>query len=451
MNREIPIWMILLITLFGITTVSTFGALLFTHGQKSSRREALVRLATRRANLIDQENRLAEKVKALKNTERVEPLPPIPARKEQLEWMKQKIAENRADIETSLMSENENLLAIIDESIATQARKFASAYRQCKEARENLATEETNARKTELRIDEDRQTLRDQVATKARELEEYKRLKRDEIKVLDDKIATLDARNQELVDRADIQKDDLISDGKLLEARASHGFVIINRGIEDNLRRGTTFTVYNRRGGKNFRKGKIEVMTLYPHMAECRVLEETEANDPLIPGDHIHNAIYNPDEVKIFVVKGVFESYSPEELKYFIRSVGGRVDNEVTVQTHYLVVGKDAEDSIREAKLRGVTILSEAKLLDFVRTPARGRIRRGMTFVLRGDFKAVEPAAVIEFIRSSGGVVSEEIDHRVDALIAGQNCTDAIIAARASGIDVILEEDLINLTGGKKE
>jgi NAD-dependent DNA ligase len=444
MDREIPIWMILLLILFGIGAVASFGSFVFFHAKSSSFHEELQRQDLQKDILIDQKTHLQKMVVAMDE--------PIKLRVAKLDTIEANIKQSLEDIAT-FGHEQKNLVAETKEALKTQERKYEAALLLCKKNRGNLANEEKTTYANEMRADEDRRELRAQVEALSREIEGIKRHNRDELKVLEDGIAGLTERVQELKDRIDITRNDLVSDGQLLEARADSGFVIINRGINNNLRKGTLFTVYNRRGGKNIPKGKIEVREVQPLSAECRVLEEVDANDPMIPGDHIHNAIYNPDEVKLFVIKGDFITYNATELRRFIQDVGGQVDDDLSIRSHYLVAGSgpEADAAIKTATTLGVIILSEDKLIEFVHSPVRFQVRQGMVFAIRGDFGAdMDINDIRRFILDNGGVIADEVDHRVNVLIAGDNCADDVVKARTTGITVLHKSQLMHLSGNAR-
>lgn len=258
----------------------------------------------------------------------------------------------------------------------------------------------------------------------------------------------LQDRIQELLNRRETKVEDLVSDGILLEARAEQGFVIINRGLYDDIRIAQRFAVFNRRGGQNRIKGTVEVIEVEPHMSTCRVLDERDRNDPLIPGDHIHNSIYDPDEVKVYVLAGDFERYTSDELTRFIREAGSIVDSAITTKTHYLVAGRrNAGEALAQASQNGVIIMSENQLLESIRRVDRYKIRRGMTFCLAGSFSLVDEARIRDYLRANGAVVSDTVQDGLQVLIAGENCPEQLSQANLVGATVINENQLVYLMG----
>jgi DNA ligase (NAD+) len=67
-----------------------------------------------------------------------------------------------------------------------------------------------------------------------------------------------------------------------------------------------------------------------------------------------------------FVVTGTLPTLSREEVKDLIQAHGGKVTDNVSKNTHYLVVGEAAGSKLDKAKALGVRILDEAGLLKLV-------------------------------------------------------------------------------------
>ena len=82
---------------------------------------------------------------------------------------------------------------------------------------------------------------------------------------------------------------------------------------------------------------------------------------------------YNPNATekfanKIFVVSGVFEKFSRDELKLAIEENGGKIGSSISSKTHFVVAGENMGPSkLEKATQLGVKIISEIefiKLLD---------------------------------------------------------------------------------------
>ena len=287
------------------------------------------------------------------------------------------------------------------------------------------------------RLDDRRVRLRQDLEVASRELEALKRQSRNTNVVADTRIAELDSRINELTQQRELNNRELRADGRILASRATDGFVVVDRGQEDNLRKGTRFTVFNRRGGKPVIKGSVEVVEVEARMAVCRVTNEVNANDPLIPGDMVHNPVYNPDDVKTFVIKGDFTIYSAEEIARFITESGGKVAKDLTTSSDYLIAGSRAEEALAKASKLGVSVLSEQQAIDLVRPRTRELLGQGVVVVLKGRFTAVSAGTIESLIERSGGRVASRVEPGVTMLIAGEDAADDIAKARALGIKVV--------------
>lgn len=437
MDKDTPSWLAFLVLFFAITTIASLGALLYYHAQASAVYEEWIHRTQLKIELEKEQQRLKDKVESYTL--------PIEQRREKLASLKAVANEQELDVRDLQIPNHNMAVSNARESIAVWQKNMDEAIEEMNQASEDLIQEMITTLEAERKADTDRNELRDHVQKQSQELEQVKKEYLRKLEELRVDIDQRQARVQELVDRVDTESDELVSDGRILEANGIGGYAIIDRGHKHNLRRGTRFTVYNRRGGKNIIKGQLEVVRVDPRIAVCRVLEELDANDPLIPGDHIHNKVYNPNETKVFVIDGIFAKFDEEELGRLIIEAGGRVEDELSIRTDFLVAGDDSQAAIDKASLLGVSILSENQLLDFIRTPYRFQVRQGMTFVLSGDFDLVSRELIVSYIRRSGGVIEQGIGSGLHVLIAGRNAADAIAQARSLGATVLTQDQLIHL------
>lgn len=439
MDQQTPGWMIGLIIFFAIGCATAFGFFVYNHSAASAVYEEWVLKESERKRLA-QEKAYLEKLDLSLAEPRL-------TRLAKLEDIKVKYDEEKSAVDELLLPNHVIAVAEIKENTQKQLDTLRRLLAEADKAQDDLQTEEDNTLRLERQADEERLELRAEVQEQSQVLERLKKKQREDLLALEAEIAKRQKRVDELLDRIDNANQELRSDGQLLQARATSGFVIINRGRVHNLQKGTTFDVYNRRGGKNLIKGRIEVQRIEQNIAVCRVLSEIDPNDPLVPGDHIHNLIYNPYEQKIFVIAGYFDRFSREELAKFIEEAGGKVEDELSTRTHYLVAGNDSNKALEQAGLLGVTILSEDGLLNFVHSPFSFNITQGMTFVLAGDFTQVDARIVRSFITASGGIIETDVRDGLHVLVAGENAADAISSARVAGARIVTQDQLRHLVG----
>jgi hypothetical protein len=152
-----------------------------------------------------------------------------------------------------------------------------------------------------------------------------------------------------------------------------NGNVFINIGYGDQVPVGMTFDVYDHTTGvpapgndetdtalgtgtvagvPTLPKGKasIEVMRLGEGQAECRIVRQT-AGKPVVEGDFAANLVYDKNTKYNFVVFGNFDlgqtgtarPQDAETVKRLITQWGGKLQNDVNVDTDFLILGKEPE------------------------------------------------------------------------------------------------------------
>lgn len=88
--------------------------------------------------------------------------------------------------------------------------------------------------------------------------------------------------------------------------------------------------------------------------------------ESIAPVRDVHEAFFG----KKFVVSGVFEAFSREDLKTEIEFLGGKIVSSVSSKTDYLVAGEGMGPSKKEKAIKfGVTILDENSYQAFKQTP----------------------------------------------------------------------------------
>jgi len=198
--------------------------------------------------------------------------------------------------------------------------------------------------------------------------------------------------------------------------------VWINRGLRDNLRKGTTFSVYKQvnegvaRGLRDI-KGAIEVTAVMPDMAEARITRD-RISDPIVKGDEIYTPLWAPGRKEKFAFVGLFDLDNDgvndrDVLHDLVAASGGEIVDEVddkgvrhptagniNVGTKFLVVGKipDAYEAkpedkeayqrigeahknmVKEAQEHGVRVVTIEDFLNYVGyEPGRRIWRPGIT------------------------------------------------------------------------
>lgn len=134
-----------------------------------------------------------------------------------------------------------------------------------------------------------------------------------------------------------------VPDGKIILIDAQSRIVHINIGSKDKVYRGLTFAVYNKnlpipKTGEG--KAEIEVFDVGETISAARIITPVDPRNPIIRDDIIANLIWESKKTNVFVVSGDFEYGDEEKIKSLIESWGGRVDEDITVSTDYVVLGQ---------------------------------------------------------------------------------------------------------------
>ncbi|HEY1686363.1 MAG TPA: hypothetical protein VGG19_16475 [Tepidisphaeraceae bacterium] len=149
------------------------------------------------------------------------------------------------------------------------------------------------------------------------------------------------------------------ADGTIIRV-PSPDLVYISRGVADEIIPGMTFEVYDRNTGVPqvdtsnpnsdslpIGKASIEVISVGEHTSECRVTRHSVSAASIQQGDLIVNLVYDPNVKYNFVVYGKFDlnhsgiasDQQAEVIKQKITEWGGHLENQVGVDTDFLVIG----------------------------------------------------------------------------------------------------------------
>lgn len=149
------------------------------------------------------------------------------------------------------------------------------------------------------------------------------------------------------------------ADGEIVRV-AGNGIVYINRGAGDQIAPGLTFEVYDKTAGvpalgdglsdtdMPAGKASLEVIRVGATSSEARVVRQTPGTQ-ITEGDLIANLVYDPHTKYNFVVYGKFDldhngvatAQDADVIKRLIAQWGGKVVDQVNVDTDFIVLGKE--------------------------------------------------------------------------------------------------------------
>lgn len=433
-----PGWLSGLLIVLGLATPATLGLFLYRHAELANLEEERLQIDLGQA---DRNTRLTQSAALASPLDQT-----IAVRKEQIRALTENDGTYRGDVDR-LLQQGAAARAAGSDSQKKEIDLYLDQMKEMAERRADLGKEEERAFTSEREKEEALRKLREEVERESQALEKTRKAALNVNTGLEARIAELAGRVRQLTNQIDISNRALVPDGAILASQARDGYVVIDRGSRQNLRKDLRFSVFSRRAGRISFKGAIQVMSVDERTAVCRVLAENDPNDPIIVGDLIHNPVYDPDRVRGFTIRGGFRRFSKSELASFIIDAGGRVDPSLSVDTDYLVAGEGVPKDIELAGKLGVSIINEDQLLDYVR-PGDGprpstwdfivrAAGEGRTFGIAGSFDRARADRIEAAIKRAGGKVSGGVSRGYAALIAGRGAEKAMAEARELGVPVI--------------
>jgi DNA ligase (NAD+) len=95
------------------------------------------------------------------------------------------------------------------------------------------------------------------------------------------------------------------------------------------------------------------------------VIQKLKAGGIRFPTDRVEVG-KTPLEGKTFVLTGGLDSFTRDEARIHIESMGGRVTSSVSKKTDFVVVGKDPGSKYHTAQGLGITTLNENEFKEFI-------------------------------------------------------------------------------------
>lgn len=327
--------------------------------RKIAREKSLITLYT---GLVDGSDQLAE----LQNTLETETRIPVEIKNMATHADFQLVEGARAQLNVH-KGNNSNLWVQVEDLITQEGTSIERTTSKYKERIAELPKLREEYMKLNQEMDTERaKYLGEQSKAWAAFLDETKLLverKRENDLEIFEKQTELDYKRSLLVSK--VQGQDYIPpldliDGTILSSDPTSNVVVIDIGRLNALRLGQRFDVFKVKGETlHNKKGRIEVASLQPNVAVCRVIESFRL-DPIVPGDKIANGPEDlPFDRKIaptYVLSGRFyKSYSRDLVAFMIKRAGGELRNEIFKEISYVVIGDQPNgDDIKRCQQLGV-------------------------------------------------------------------------------------------------
>jgi hypothetical protein len=236
-------------------------------------------------------------------------------------------------------AEREQSLLTQIRSIQQDANSVQQSYNQLRDLMDKKATEQV-------------QTLMQQ---RDQSIEEKNKTKQELLDAMN-KLSITQNRLQDTLSKLDVlkprPKEDVAAykpDGHVISIDTSSNIAFIDIGSQDKIYPGLTFSVYDRNAPiptDGTSKAEIEVFNVDKNTAMARIIKSSKRNPPA-EGDIIVNLIWDSKATNRFVVTGEFDfngdgTTDPDgaaKIKQLIENWGGRVEDTVTVDTDFVILG----------------------------------------------------------------------------------------------------------------
>ncbi len=254
----------------------------------------------------------------------------------------------QARAEESLRTSDEQIKTLRDEMSQT----IASLLAEIEGYRANVQTNTDEVTGMKEWVDLRDQANQDEYLATITSLEAQANTLLDENQILQARVQELEAKN---TTRLGPPGESTLIDARVVDVNAAGQSVYLDIGRQQHVVIGMTFEVYGNQvdlrpdanGEYPFGKGTVEVTSIEATSATARIIRENRGN-PIVKGDVVANAIYDPSKVYSFVVFGTFDRNNDgvatvrerQDIESIIADWGGRVIADLDGSTDFLVLGQ---------------------------------------------------------------------------------------------------------------
>lgn len=251
--------------------------------------------------------------------------------------------QNRFDDAMAAGAEKEKTIATEKEKYKQQVDETQKNYNELKTLMQQTTEQQVQSLLTQL----------EQEKTSGKELNQQLLKTQAELQIAENRIKLTQEKLQSIVPPPDTEMAAFKPDGEIILIDNSAKIVHINLGSDDRIYRGLTFSVYEKnlpipKDGTG--KAEIEVFNVRKAISAARIIR-SEIKRPIVLDDVVANLIWDSDKTNIFVVAGEFDldgdgnlDYDAvDRLKALIEKWGGRADQDVCIETDFIVLGNTPE------------------------------------------------------------------------------------------------------------
>jgi NAD-dependent DNA ligase len=303
--------------------------------------------ATQPTNMKEAMDATVNAYKALQNNVKNVQDTDVKAKDAQIESLTQKLKDAEAKAATDLQAvttEKENATARLNQQLTEANSQRDEAQTQNRKLTEEITSTKDTANKEVLTAKSAQRTLDAQVSAYKSDLK--------------------------------TQRETDVPDGKIIAVNRSMKTAFIDLGGRDQLRRGTAFKVFELvRGGDKISKGRVVVTDVGPERSTVAIESESSGMS-ITESDVVVNPVFNKGRQTRFVILGELTGRANKEMaKRILENAGARVDDKVSVETDFVVLGvKEAPDApelteseqYKQAQAWGIEIIRSRDLDPFL-------------------------------------------------------------------------------------
>jgi hypothetical protein len=259
--------------------------------------------------------------------------------------------------QTNLKNQLDNLRSRFDDAVAAslekertllaEKEKYEQQIRDIKKDYNDLKT------LTQQTADQQVQTLMarlDEEKANSRALKDDLLKTKAQLEVVQERMSLAHEKLTAIVPPPDSEAPAFVPDGKILLVDNQTKVAHLNIGSDDHVYPGLTFSVYDKsfpipKDGKG--KAELEVFDVAKTFSVARIIR-SEVKRPIAVDDIVANLIWDSSKTNVFVIVGEFDLNGDENIDYdgiekikaLVEKWGGKVADNVTVNTDYLILGQ---------------------------------------------------------------------------------------------------------------
>jgi len=223
-------------------------------------------------------------------------------------------------------------------------RQVGQLQNELNDEKKRLAEARQSAEDLSQRLKEDMQRLQDRLVVDRRAWDTEREAFKRELMKLQNQLKDMGqivAKFREVPSESGV-------DGHIVSIGQEVGVAYADLGKGDGVLLGMPFSIFSPNElGKPVPqpKANARIIKIMDNASELRIYE-MQGENPVVAGDVLHNPVYDRQRRMRFVLVGKMDIDGDgiddtEELKALIQQFGGRIDDQLTVQADFLVVGEE--------------------------------------------------------------------------------------------------------------